>query len=156
MNRIFVPESTSSGTSARTWHAQVATWLFRRKVDEVELPILKEAHAQPFSLLGEAAALGETPVLPGGMVGPAHFQHPWGCMQLGGNWGWGGQHSPFAWEHTVLGQTVPITNNELGCSVISFVFKHRSLLNVIQYILKTCFLLILSAFMFPLSKLFLP
>lgn len=59
-------------------------------MDEVELPILKEAHAQPFSLLGEAAALGETPVLPGGMVGPTHFQHPWGCMQLGGNWGWGG------------------------------------------------------------------
>ena len=59
-------------------------------MDEMELPIVKEAGAQPFSLLGEAAALGETPVLPGRMVGTAHFQHLWCCMQLGSNWSGGG------------------------------------------------------------------
>lgn len=68
MSSVFVEESTSSGTSARTWHAQVAAWLFRRKVGVMDVPTLKEANFFIFFLkeafiffLVEAAALGETP-----------------------------------------------------------------------------------------------
>lgn len=61
MSSVFVLESTSSGTSARKWRAQVAAWLFRRKVGVMDVPTLNEANSQPFFFLVEAAALGETP-----------------------------------------------------------------------------------------------
>lgn len=81
-------------------------------MDETELSIANKANAQPVFLLGGAAALGETPVLPGRMVGITHSQHPWS------NWV-GGQCTPYAWE-----QTEQITKDESVCSVISFVFEH--------------------------------
>lgn len=46
----------------------------------MELPTAREGSAQPFSLLGEAAVLGQPLVLSGRMFGTAHLQH---SMQLG-------------------------------------------------------------------------
>lgn len=52
-------------------------------MEEMELPMAKEGFAQPFSLLGEAAVLGQPLVLPGRMFSTAHLQHWWCWMQLG-------------------------------------------------------------------------
>lgn len=85
MSSVFVEESTSSGTSARTWHAQVAAWLFRRKVGVMDVPTLKEANFLSFfkgSLYffsGRGCSPGRDPR----MAGTTHFQHTEFYMQPG-------------------------------------------------------------------------
>lgn len=88
----------------------------------MELPTAKESSAQPFSLLGEAAVLGQPLLLPGRMFGSAHH-----CT-AGAVCSWEQDvvvTLTLSQEQTLLEQTASTTGNELGipgvflCSMVA-------------------------------------